>query len=647
MLKVDLDRGKVESETLSKELIEKFIGGWGINLKLFRDWSKPLVDPLSPENPLILGAGPLVGTAVPGAVKLVATTKSPIADRAGKHFIDCAVAGGKFGPMLKKAGYDHVIITGRASEPVYLSIENKGAEILDASDLWGKMDTYETTDWLLRRHPNAAVISIGKAGEKLVRYGMAIVDRFATLGRFGVGAVMGSKNLKAIAVRGDGGVRIAEPDEFLRWVREWRKDIEKNPILSEWRVLGITAGWAVHSPLVREGVWEYSRWAELYGPERWVEFKCKKRNSACYGCPMSCRVDFCIKDGKYRGLASFTGSYMLPARVGQRLELEDPREAVKLLDICNRAGMCYFTTSQLVNWVTRLYGRGKISKKTTGGEVLERKFDVYLRLFEQVASRSGFGKILADGWYPLARRIGADPDEFEEGTGVFRGCDVIQDARFTRLHPQAFSHFTSPRPHHGGTQSVYTIPNLPLEVLREVDAKDMGLSEEELHRIFGDHRFGRFNVGRYARHAEDRMAVYNSLGVCIVHALWGFLGIKYLNLRWIAKIYSSATGIQTSVDKLKKGGERAFTFWKLLNAEEGFSKEDYRCSEVWLNPRKTPEGECGLMDYYGEIRISRAEVEKLLEEYYEERGWDKKTGLPTLEKLKELGLEENFRVRST
>jgi len=638
ILRVDLTEEKIRKEPLNRELIEKFIGGGGVNLKLFHDLQKPNVDPFSPKNPIIIGAGPLVGTLVPGATKIVGTTKSPIVDSEGKHFIDSAVAGGMAGAMLKKAGYDHLIITGRASEPVYLKILDEDVEICDAVPLWGKKDTYQTTDWLIGKEGRCGVVSIGKAGENLVRYAMSIVDYFATFGRFGFGAVMGSKNLKAIVVKGTKEVEIAKQKEFLNLTKEWKRDIEKIPIIEEWRTLGIAAPWAVQSPLVREGVWEYSKWNELYGPEKWLKIKMKKRNLACYGCPMACRNDYEIKDGEFKGLTSFTGAYYLPARVGQRLEIEDHRKAVKLLDVCNRAGMCYFTTSQLVNWVTRLYEKGAISKLDTGGLELNRKFEVYLDLFEKIAGREGFGDLLADGWYPLSNKVDANPDEFTEGTGLFKGADVIQDARFTRLHPQAFAHITGPRPHHGGLQSMYTAPGIDTDLLKREDAGKMGLSEEELNRIFVPSVSGKFNVARYTKHCQDRMAVYNSLGTCIIHALWGFLGIKYLNLELIAQIYSAATGIEMNARELKKRGERVFNLYKLLNVREGFSRKDDRCSKIWLTPRKTPDGISALMDYHGEKQISKSDIEKLLNDYYEERGWELKSGTPTRQKLVELGL---------
>jgi aldehyde:ferredoxin oxidoreductase len=637
ILRVDLTEEKIRKELLPQELVEKFIGGWGINNRLFYDLQKPNLDPFSPQNPIILGVGPLVGTIVPGASKIVGTTKSPIADKEGKHFIDNAVAGSsRFGLMFKNAGYDHLVVTGKARKPVYLKIIDDDIEICDATTLWGKKDTYQTTDLFIDKYGSCGVISIGKAGENLVRYAMTIVDYCATLGRFGFGAIMGSKNLKAIIVKGTKGVKIAKPEEFLRLTNEWRKDAAEIPNFVDFRDGGFPP-WEVQAPLVREGVWEYSRWTKLHGPQEWLNVK-KMQNLACSSCTLSCRVSYEVKDGEFKGLTSFTGFYLLPARVGQRLEIEDYRKAVKLLDICNRAGMCYFTTSNLVNWVTRLYENGFLSQNETEGLELRRNFDIYIDLFNKVAKREGFGNLLADGWYSVSEKIGADPDEFTEGTGIFKGADIIQDARFTRLHPQGFTHLTNPRPHHGGTQSLYTLPNMNIDSLRE-DARKMGISEEELERIFVyKPEYGMFNVARYAKHCEDHMAVHNSLGTCVVHALWGWSGLKYLNIESIAQIYSAATGIEVDARELKKRGERAFNLFKLLNVREGFSRKDDKCSRIWLTPRKTPDGVRALMDYYEEKQFSKNDIAKLLDDYYDERGWELEDGNPKKQKLAELGL---------
>jgi aldehyde:ferredoxin oxidoreductase len=652
ILRVDLTDGDISQEQLDLELVHDFIGGWGINNRLFYDIQRPGTDPFSPDNPMIIGVGALVGTPVPGAGKVICTTKSPILTKENRHFIDNAVAGSnRFGVMLKNAGYDHVIITGMAERPVYLKIIDGDAKICDADRLWGKKDVYETTDYLMHEYEESGVISIGKAGENLVRYGMAAVDLSGTLGKFGLGAVMGSKNLKAVVVRGRKGIKVANPKRFMKSVDVMRKNVEKAPFLRAFHMLGIASGWGVQAPLVKEGVWSFKRWTELYGTKKWMEVRGGK-NYACSTCLLNCKVDYEIKDGEFKGLRSFTGHYFLPARVGQRLEIEDYRKAVKLLDICNRAGMCYFTASGITNWITRLYEEGIITKRETDGLEPKRDFDTYVEIFEEIINREGLGDIIAEGWYPLSKKITSDrcvgdasklpegqlptidPDQFVEGTGIFKGADAIQDGRFTALHPQAFSYITDPRPHHGGTQSLHTLPGIPIGMLRE-DVENMGTEKDAVDRIFTDTPYyGDFNVGRYAKHLEDVMAVHDSMGTCIVYSLFG----RFLNVKMISDFYSAATGIEISAEELKMKGERAFNLFKIINIREGFEGRD-RCSKIWLSPIDTPDGRVALMDYYRKREISAADIEELLDDYYDERGWSLEA-IPTRKKLIELELEE-------
>jgi len=271
--------------------------------------------------------------------------------------------------------------------------------------------------------------------------------------------------------------------------------------------------------------------------------------------------------------------------------------------------------------VTRLYKKGIIKKSDVGFE-LNRDFDTYLSLFNMIINREGFGDLLADGWYPVGKSLNIDPQEFVESTGIIKGADVIQDARFTRLHPQAFAYITNPRPHHGGLQSIYTMPKIDIELLKD-DAKKMGISKEEFNRIFSfTPSYGIFNVARYAKHCEDVMAVFDSLGTCSVYAIWGWTGLDhYLNLEFINKIYSAATGIDITPRELKNKGEDTFNLYRAVNYREGFSKKDNRSSKIWFTPRKTPEGIRYLMDYYDERQITEEDINDLLNDYYDERNY--------------------------
>lgn len=635
-LKINLSSEKMEQGFIDKDLYMKYLGGWGINNLLFYDNRVPNIDPFDPDSPIIIGVGALVGTKFPGSGKVVATYKSPIISdpQHNLHFIDHAVGGSfLFGKMLKKAGFDHVIITGRAENPVTIKIFEEDIELLNAKDIWGSLDLYETNSYYKNEFPTCGTITIGKGGEKKIRYALAIIDCMATIGKFGFGAVLGSKNIKAIITYGKKQINVKDPEEFTNLIKNIQEGVKKIPILNDFRKYGIASGFDFQGPLVNEGNFPYREWKKLFGLNQWKKVKGNFK-IACNACLLRCRVDFDLKDGPFKGLKSYSGSYLLPARIGNRLEIIDEdriSKVVKLFDMCNRAGLCYFTATGLINWVTRLYNSGKIDSNKIKFE-LKREFPTYKRLLEKIIDRSDIGDILAEGWYSTGEYFSADPSIFDEGVGFFKGADSIQDGRFTTIDPQRFTYITNPRPHHGGSQSIYSIPKMDLKVLKE-DLLKMGVSDEEFNRVFTETPYyGHFNVGLYAKHAEDVMAVHNSLGSCIVYTLFSLISLQTL-----APIYSALSGIQISDSELKKIGERNFNFYKMLNIYEGFSSRDI-CSKIWLNPRKTPDGAFSLNNYHKTKELTDEDLENLLNDYYIERGWNL-NGIPTGEKLLELGLE--------
>ncbi len=625
ILHIDLESKEIKTTPLPEEYIKKFLGGYGINNRLFWDFQQPNTDPFAPENTLILGTGPLVGTLIPGSGKVIGTTKSPIvATSDGLHFIDNAVGGSRrFGSMLKNAGFDHLVITGKAKKPTYIHIDDEEIELKSADKLWGQKDIYETTNHFLQQNPLSGVVTIGRGGENLIRYALALIDNSGHLGKFGFGAVMGSKNLKAIVTYGTKGVSVANPSKFLKLTRQFRKKVAGSPLTKQFQDMGITSGWDMQAPLIYEGHLPYRKWKKRFGLKTWRKHKFKQ-NLACNGCMISCRTDYHIPEGPLQGIATFTGHHYLPARIILRLGLEDAAEAIKLLDICNRAGICYFTVGGLLNWISR-----------KEPESFPREFSTYLQLLDQIISKKEIGKTLAEGWYPLAEKLELDPDAFFEGTGLFKGADAIQDGRTTTIDPQRFTYITNPRPHHGGTQSIYTIPKMGVKTLQD-DASHFGLSPDEFSRVFTPTPYYRnFNAGRYAKHAEDSMAVQNCMGTCIVYTL---LGTDFIHIERLSELYSALTGINRTPQELKLYGERVFTLYKLLNIREGFTNRDH-CSRVWYTPRETPDGPKKLMDYHQKHELSEADIEHLLDDYYEERGWNQ-NGIPTKKKLKELDLLE-------
>ncbi|MBI5446853.1 MAG: hypothetical protein HY900_37265, partial [Deltaproteobacteria bacterium] len=587
-----------------------------------------------PENPLVFGAGPLVGSSAPGSAKIAATTKFALPATAdGRHYVASAVSGSRrFGPLLRRAGFDHIVVTGRSTTPVYLRLFDEEVELCEAADLWGKKDIYDTTDLLSERHGPCGVVAIGRAGEQGCRFAMAVTDKQNTLGRSGLGAVMGSKNLKAVVCTGTRPVPVADPArvrEAARRVRE-RYDATIKPG-------GDFFGQAWSSLILENlnpGVWSKHVWDELYGPKAWPGLR---KPAACNSCWIACLDSVRVPDGEHAGAHSRTGTYLWVAVVGQKLGLTDPRQAVRLLEVMNREGICAATSSSLIDWATRRYEQGVITSRDTGGLALERNLGTYLALLDAMVQGRGLGATLSQGWFEASRWLGRDArTDYEEGCGIAKGTDCIYPARAAKLDPMRFSMgLTNPR---GGQSclgaSVAARPLLPLDVLRQ-DAARLATPADALERIFTpSERYGAFNPARLTRHLEDFNSAMNCLGAC---ELWQ--GFQLLGGSELAELYSAVSGTETGAEELKLAGERAFNLCKLLNAREGFSRADDAFPPVWLTPRMTPDGAQVLTDYYRAHPFTAEEIELLLDDYYDERGWDVASGLPGKEKLTTLGLE--------
>lgn len=633
VLYVNLTTGKVDRDSLDFEISRDFLGGVGVGWRLAYDLLKPGTDPFSPDNPIIISVGALVGTLAPGASKISATTKFPIiATDDDRHFVASSVGGGReFGIMMRNTGFDHLVITGRAERPAYLSIFDDKIEIDEASDLWGKGADEAATQLRAKHGEDCGVMTIGPAGENLVRYAMAFIDKTNSLGRSGFGAVMGSKNLKAILIRGTKGVRVADQERFMRRVERLQSSITAWSGRQRWLELGMGAGWYMFKYTQYPGRWSRKKWEELYGEEKRRETV--EKIIACNSCLISCRIKWKIRDGEFANATGLGSPYGKSATSGQLLDVTDHRKMLKWVILANRAGICFYTTTRLIDFVTTLYQRGIITAEDTGGLKLERNFGAYLDLFNKIVRREGFGDVLADGWLGISQKLGINPHDYWYG-GICKGVDFIYDARAAKLHPLMMTFFTNPRPHHGGCHTLTTAPGKSLDEIRK-QVEGWGIPEDAVERIFTPvSHTGKFNIGRYTKYMEDAMAVNNSLGACSMYAAFGLVFGEDL-----AELYSAATGMEVSAGELMLGGERAFNVKKLLNVREGFTKGDDRVPELWLRPMKTPEGEEVTTDYFRTKVLTREDFKRILEDYYDERGWDKNKGIPTSEKLKELKLD--------
>ena len=635
ILKVDLSTGKIEKEPLDMELSKNLLGGMGVGWRLLYDYLKPGTGPFSPDNPIIISAGTLVGTGAYGMVKIAATAKFPIiASQDHRYYVGSSMGAAEFGTMLKKAGYDHLIITGKSEKPVYILIIDDKVEICDASSYWRKTDIFDTTDTLKDKYgKNTSVIAIGLAGENLVRYALAYIDKKDSLGKSGFGAVMGSKNLKAIATVGTGKIRIADEEKFKKAIKDQREIFIGWAGRKKWLQMGLAAGWDTFKFTQYPGKrWTREEWSRYYGNE-------KRRESidkilACPHCLLDCRIRWKIPNGEFAGETGYGSPYSKGATSGLLLGISDINKMIHWVTLANRAGICFYTSTRMIDFVTQLYAEGKLTKKDTGGMKLRRDYGSYLELFNKIIKREGLGNILAEGWIGAGERLGINPDDYWY-CGISKGTDVIYEARTAKLHPLIFGYVTNPRPHHGGLHTLTISVNKPIEDLRR-QVEGWGIPKEAVERIFtpAEHT-GKFNIGRYARYMEDAMVVKNSTGLCAIYTVHGPLLLDSL-----AEIYSAATGIEYSAGDMMKAGERAFNVYKLLNVREGFTRKDDRFPDLWLKPLDTPEGKEEMTDYYKIHSITKDDLQHLLDDYYMEREWDKEKGIPTREKIEELRLNE-------
>ena len=637
ILRVDLASGKIEKEPLDLDLAREFIGGCGLNFVLTERLLQPGTDPLSPENPIVIGAGPLVGSPVPGAGKLAATTKFALAaDAEGRrHVVASGISGSRrFGAMLKRAGYDHLVITGRADTPVLIRIDDDDVQIVEADNLWGKRDAYETVDVLRQDWGECGVVSIGAAGENQVKFSMALTDKKSTMGRNGFGAVMGSKNLKAVCARGTRPVRARDPERLKAALVPLMQALKGDPTVALYHEVGLHAEWWHYKHSLNPGLWPKSRWEELYGMEKCRE--AVEKTEGCIGCGFRCKVVQRVPDGPWAGARTETSHFLHSASIGQILGIEDWRSMVKLIDVCNRSGACAVSSAGLLLMAALCFEMGILTEKQTGG-VRPKQGDIqgYLDLLEKIIRREDVGDVFAEGLLVAGKNIGLDMHDF---AGIIKGSPCIHDPRDDHMDPRRFHQMVNPR---GGdhSQCDWTIskPKLPLEKIRAAFLMT-GASPEDADRVFSAKDY---NCGRITRHVQDSGMVFDSMGTCLMYPMTGMP----LQVSTLAEMYSAATGLEVSPAELKRAGERANNLHKILNTREGFTRKDDEPPRVWLTPKSTPDGDNVLMDYYGRRQLDEDDLKTMLDDYYDERGWDVKEGRPTPGKLEELGLVEYVRER--
>ena len=631
MLEVDLATKKVRVEPTDPSLILNFIGGMGFSNKILYDEVGPDIDPLGPLNPLIVAAGPLNGTKAPCSGRIELTAKSPLTGLIGS-----SNTGGMWGAMLKRAGYDIVIVRSVSEQPVYLCINDDSVEIRDASHLWGK-DTWETTDILKSElhsaPPKFVVMAIGPAGENLVRYSCPINEYYHAAGRTGLGAVMGAKKLKAIAVRGTGRVSIARPDEFEAAAQEARRLIMNHPRYDEWRRYGsfpVVAFWPDMDCLpgknFQTGI--LPDFARTRGMEALLKYTIRPKGS-CYGCPMACFNMVEVNEGKYAGLkvssVTFVSSVL---EFGGKCAIDNLPAIWYCKELTHRLGMDYGSASGSIALAMELYQRGIITREeadhldlTWGNE------DAVIQMLQKIAYRQGFGDLFADGNDIAAQRIGKGATDY---VMTIKGMDMMWSDPRSCTRAWSFSSLTSPR----GGDNVKTNHSLrgdmpdkkwPIEkwdMDPDVKRKGYGMTRTPDPMSLE----GKAVINKWF---EDVTTVTNLLGVCF------FPTISLLAVgptQW-AKLLSACTSRDISGDELMAVGDKVFNLQRTYLARAGITRKDDDWPERFYR-EALPEGSAK------GAQLSRDMTNKFLDEYYEVRGWDKTTGNPTRNKLLAIGLRD-------
>ena len=601
ILRIDLSTGKTKVSPLSTEYAKKYIGGIGLGMRLLIENSKPGTDPFSPENPLILATGPFSGTMAPtGGNGHAFVSKSPLTNGVGE-----AKSHGFFGTELKRAGYDAVIFENKAEKPVYVWIDDDSVQLMDAKHLWGKSPK-ETEDAIKEDLGDyyIRVASIGLAGEKLARVAAIMNDTTRAAGRTGMGAVMGSKNLKAVAVRGTKDVSVAKPEEFLEFVKMMHERM-KGPATVKYRTLGTPLNVLVHNSLgalpTRNFTNAVFEGAEKVSGEYLNEYFVARING-CSSCAMRCEHIAVVSEGPYKGTTTRVEYEPLWA-FGPHCGVDRMDAIIKAMDLCNYYGLDSLSTGNIVGFAMDCYEHGILTKEDTDGLELEfGNAEAMVELVHKIGKREGIGDILAEGVKRAAEKIGKGAEKL---ANHIKGLEMTgYDIR--GLKTAALGYAVSFR---GADHNRHGAYGLDLK-----GTVDRFKAEKGRAKLVID--------------LENLYTIIDSLIVCKFSR-----GTYYEGFKDLAKYYTLVTGIEMTPEELERTGERINNLGRLFNIREGFTrKDDHLPPKIMSTP--IPDDTVSKGSY-----ITQEELDLMLDDYYATRGWTKE-GVPTLKKLKELELED-------
>ncbi|RLB34821.1 MAG: aldehyde ferredoxin oxidoreductase [Deltaproteobacteria bacterium] len=606
VLRVNLADGSFSEQDVDPGMAQNYIGGAGFISRTLYDEVPAKTDPLGPENRLIFMTGPVTGTRFPTSGRFTVGTKSPLTG-----IMVTSTSSGFWGVELKKTGFDGIIFEGRSEKPVYLEIAGEGPKLKDASDLWGK-DAYETQTVLKERlgKKRARVACIGSAGEKQLPIACVMNDDGRAAGRGGVGAVMGSKNRKAIACLGTQKIEGAADEWLLAMVKEINKAVAEDPFagfFTKWgTAFSMDMGWAAGDVPVknwRQGTWNGGEGFTKIGGARMADTILKPHGGACYNCPIRCARWVEIKEGRF----SYEGpgpEYETLGAFGSMLLIDDLEAISWIGEMCNKAGMDTISAGCTIAWAMEAYEKGALTKADTGGiELNWGNVDAVLEVVDLMGKGEGFGALLAQGSRAASRKVGKGSEEYAIQV---KGLEVpMHDPRC--YFSLAVNYATGMRGACHVQGGSYVV--------------EMALINPEAGLTYKQGRHDKRNKGLAAKVSQDMANVVNSLAICM------FAGMA-LPPSAMGMLLGLTAGLGHNAQTILQTGERITNIQRAFAVREGISRKDDVLPKRLITP--LPDGGAA---------GKAADLEYQLGEYYPLRGWDE-NGIPTRERLAILGLAD-------
>ena len=603
ILRVDLSSSQTRVETVASNIVDKYIGGRGLGAYLLYREVPAKVDPLSPQNKLIFLNGPLVGSLVPGSNKVNVTFKSPLT---GTY--SYSLCGGHWGPALRAAGFDGVIIEGKAEQPTYLLINNGSVELRSAATLWG--ETIPRTEEAIRQElttrtertehgdqdGNLHIASIGPAGENLVKYACISSSLYREFGRGGGGAVMGSKNLKAIAVIGSGDIGVCDPESMMEISAKLYRKLKASPKFEERHEYGTAE---LVDKINNLGFWSVRNFSEgffdqglkMEGPA--MKESIVVGNASCYSCPVACGKNTVVESDRY-GIMKMEGpEFETIGLLGANCGISDWESLAKATEVCDSTGMDTMSAGACLSLAMECFERGIITKEDTGG--LDLHFgngSSVVTLLEMIAERRGIGAVLAKGVRAAAERFGA-PELAMHSKGMSPGAYDPRGAK-----GMALTYATSSKGAH------------------HMFATTFG------YEIASGNRLEEAGKGELQRNHQFSMCTVDSIGMCSTMRIG-------ISMEDMCEALRAVSGRDMSVEEMNLAAERIINLERMYNVRMGFSRKDDTLPKRFLS--ETMEN--------GESAGQTVDLEKLLDEYYQAMGWYR-NGIPSQSTLERLGLIE-------